>query len=60
MNYTSASTNIKNSIEKHDLPILAVMLVFAYMNSSSSSSSKAMLAVTVVVIRISVTTRQKY
>ena len=62
MNHTSASTNINNSIEKHDLSILTVMLVFTYMSnssnrrrrrsSSSSSSSKAMLVVTVVVIRI--------
>ena len=64
MNHTSASINISNSIEKHDLSILTVMLVFTYMksssirkrrrrsSSSSSSSSKAMLLITVVVIRI--------
>ena len=65
MNHISASININNSIEKHDLSILTVMLVFAYVNSSSirksssssrrrrrSSSSKAMLPITVVVIRI--------
>ena len=62
MNHTSASMNINNSIEQHDLSILTVMLVFTYMNSSSirkrkssssssSSSSKAMLLITVVVIR---------
>ena len=57
MKHTRASTNINNSIEKHDLSILTVMLV--NMNSSSirrrsssSSSSKAMLVITVVVIRI--------
>ena len=62
MNHTSASTNFKNSIEKHDLSILTVMLVFTCMNSSSirkssrrsssssssSSSSNAMLLITVV------------
>ena len=61
MNHTSASINIKNSIEKHDLSILIAMLVvFTHMHSSSirkrssssSSSSKAMLVRTVVVIRI--------
>ena len=45
MNHTRASTNIKNSIEKHDLSILTAMLVFTYMNSSSirkrSSSSSS-------------------
>ena len=35
MNHTSASINMNNSIEKHDLSILTVMLVFTYMNSSS-------------------------
>ena len=36
MNHTGASININDSIEKHDLEILTVMLVFTYMNSSSS------------------------
>ena len=43
MNHTSASINMNNSIEKHDLSILTVMLVFTDMNSSSireSSSSR--------------------
>ena len=35
MNHTSASININNSIAKHGLSILTVMLVFTYMNSSS-------------------------
>ena len=35
MNHTSACININNSIEKHDLSILTVVLVFTYMNSSS-------------------------
>ena len=59
MNHTSASININNSIEKHDLSILSVMLAFTYMSnsssrkrSSSSSSSKAILVITLVVIRI--------
>ena len=61
MNHTSASININDSIEKHDLSILTVVLVFTYMSnssnrkcssSSSSSSSKAMLVITLVVIRI--------
>ena len=57
MNHTSASININNSTEKHDLSILTAMLVvFTYMNSSSirkssSSSSKTMLVIQVVVIR---------
>ena len=68
MNHTSANTNINSSIEKHDLSILTVMLVFTYMNSSSirkrssssrsssssSSSSKAMLVITVVIRIIAV------
>ena len=37
MSHISASININISIEKHDLAILTVMLVFTYMNSSSSS-----------------------
>ena len=47
MNHTSASTNINNSIEKHDLSILTVMPVSTYMSnsgnkkrSSRSSSSR--------------------
>ena len=64
MNHTGASINMHNGIEKHDLSILNVMLIFTYMNSSSirksssssssSSISKAMLVITVVVIRIRV------
>ena len=44
MNHTSACINIKNSIEKHDVSILTVMLVFTHMNGSSirkSSSSSS-------------------
>ena len=64
MNHTSASTNLNNSIEKHDLSILTAVLVFTYMSnssnrkccssssSSSSSSSNAKLVIIVVVIRI--------
>ena len=39
MNHTSASINIDNSVGKHDLSILTVMLVFTYMNSSSIRKS---------------------
>ena len=62
MNHTSASININNSIEKHDLSILTVTVFFTYKNSrsirkskrssSSSSSGKAMLLITAVEIRI--------
>ena len=41
MNQTSASINIRNSIEKHDLSILTVMLVFTCMKSSSIRKSKS-------------------
>ena len=36
MTPTSAGININNSIEKHDLSILTVMLVFTYMSNSSN------------------------
>ena len=41
MNHTSDSIIINNSIEKHDLSILTVMLVFAYMNNSSIRKSRS-------------------
>ena len=41
MNHTSASINIDSRIEKHDLSILTVMLVFTYMNSSSLRKSSS-------------------
>ena len=34
LNHTSASIKNNDSIEKHDLSILTVRLVFTYMNSS--------------------------
>ena len=36
MNHTSVSINTNNSIEKHDLSILTVVLVFTYMSNSSN------------------------